>query len=90
MSEKSLRFSDRAVAKALSRAKDEERLDAGEISPSELRVQNSFIKGPGLAKKKVGFSPKCRPQNGDKYFVVDHNGSKGSNKAASRKDDATD
>lgn len=71
MREERFKFSDRAMEKAHSRARDEDRLNAGEVSPANLRQENSFFKSSGFAKKKIGFSPKCRPENGDKYFMVE-------------------
>ncbi|UWR55513.1 3'-5' exonuclease [Phaeobacter inhibens] len=76
MSEKRFKFSDRATEKAKSRARDEDRLKAGEVSPAELRKENSFFMSSGFANKKIGFSPKCRPENGDKYFMADPCGCK--------------
>jgi hypothetical protein len=69
MSDERFKFSDRVKQKALSRDRDEARLKSGEVTTSELRKENAFIKGSGFAKKKIGFSPKCRPKNGDKYFT---------------------
>ncbi|UWQ04931.1 hypothetical protein [Aliiroseovarius crassostreae] len=76
MKQKTFRFGDRAKQKALSRARDEARLKSGEVTPSELRKENAFIKGSGFAKKKIGFSPRYRPENGDKYFMVEPDGIK--------------
>lgn len=71
MREKRFKFSDRAMEKAQSRARDGDRLKAGEVSPADLRKENSFFKSSGFAKKKIGFSPRCRPENGDKYLMVE-------------------
>lgn len=71
MKQKTFRFAERSKQKELSRAHDEARLKSGEVAPSDLRNENAFVKGAGFAKKKVGFSPKCRPENGDKYFMVE-------------------
>ncbi|WP_424943805.1 hypothetical protein [Aliiroseovarius crassostreae] len=54
MKQKTFRFADRAKQKTLSRARDEARLKSGEVTPSELRKENAFIKGSGFAKK-IGF-----------------------------------
>ncbi|UWP88436.1 hypothetical protein [Aliiroseovarius crassostreae] len=76
MKQKTFKFADRAKQKALSRARDEARLKSGEVTPSELRKENAFIKGSGFAKKKNGFSASYRPENGDKYFMVETDGIK--------------
>jgi hypothetical protein len=56
MREERFKFSDRAMEKAHSRARDEDRLKAGEVSPADLRQENSFFKSSGFAKKKIGVS----------------------------------
>lgn len=63
------KFSDRAAEKARMRARDQERLDKGEVSPADLQRENSFFQGR-LKHARIGFSPKCRPKNGDKYSTL--------------------
>ena len=87
MAKRTFRFADRAAEKARSRARDEARLKNGEITPSELRKENAFVKGSGFAKKKIGFSPKYRSENGDKYFMVEPDGIKTVSDAAPKDPD---
>ncbi len=68
---KTFMFSDRAAEKQRSREEDERRIKAGEITPSELRRENAFIKGGGFASKKIGFSSRARPKGGPKYYRAD-------------------
>ncbi|MCA0907724.1 hypothetical protein LCM27_15080 [Ruegeria marisrubri] len=68
---KTFKFTDRAAQKQASRDEDQRRLEAGEISASDLREENSFLRKEGFSAKKIGFSPRCRPKNGDRYFSVD-------------------
>lgn len=81
MSKKTFSFQERAKQKELSRARDQARLEAGEITAAELQKENAFFKGAGFANKKIGFSPKCRPQNGDRYYRVEPDGNKDTSKA---------
>ncbi|MBY6059478.1 hypothetical protein [Leisingera daeponensis] len=74
MNKKTFKFSDRAKEKERGRAGDEAMLKAGKISTSELRRENALVKGFGFAKRKIGFSSKTRPKNGDKYFMVEPDG----------------
>lgn len=70
MSDK-FKFSERQAQKRASREADAKRLAAGEVSAAELSRQNSFVKGGGFAGKKIGFSARCRPENGDRWYSPD-------------------
>lgn len=52
---------NRAAEKARARARDEERLLRGEISPSELQRENLVFRG--FRKDVIGFGPKHRPKS---------------------------
>lgn len=58
---------DRAVEKARARARDEERLRRGEISPYELQRENLLFRG--FRKDVIGFGPKHRPKS-IPYLIV--------------------
>jgi hypothetical protein len=49
-------FKNRAAMKARSRARDEERLKRGEISPQELQRENLIFRG--FRKGVIGFGPR--------------------------------
>lgn len=57
---KKFNFKDRRAQKQASREGDLRHLDDGEISPDELRRENSFIPIEGFRGKKIGFSPDGR------------------------------
>lgn len=65
---KKFNFKDRRAQKQASREGDLRRLDDGEIYPDELRRENSFIPLEGFRGKKIGFLPKCKHENGDRWF----------------------
>ena len=52
---------NRAEEKARARARDEERLRRGEISPQELQQENFVFRG--FRKDAIGFGPKHRPKS---------------------------
>jgi hypothetical protein len=52
---------NRAEEKARARARDEERLRQGEVSPQELQQENFVFRG--LRKDVIGFGPKHRPKS---------------------------
>lgn len=58
---------NRAEEKARSRARDEERLRRGEISPQNLQRENLVF--CGLRKDVIGFGPKHRPKS-TQYLII--------------------
>ena len=52
---------NRAEEKARARARDEERLRRGEISPQELQRENFVFRG--FRKDVIGFGPKHKPKS---------------------------
>jgi len=54
-------LNSRAAEKARARARDEERLRRGEISPQELQRENLLFRG--FRKDVIGFGPKHRPKS---------------------------
>ena len=52
---------NRAEEKARARARDEERLRRGEISPQDLQRENLMFRG--FRKDVIGFGPKHRPKS---------------------------
>lgn len=54
---------NRAAEKARARARDEERLRCGEISPQELQRENLVFRG--FRKDVIGLKPKYKPQGVD-------------------------
>ena len=52
---------NRAEEKARARARDEERLRQGEVSPQELQRENLVF--GGFRKDVIGFGPKHRPKS---------------------------
>lgn len=71
MKEKPFKFSERSEAKARSRDEDLQRLESGKVSASDLRRENAFVKGGGFAGRKIGFSKKHPPENGDRWYSPD-------------------
>ncbi len=71
MRKKSFKFSARSEEKARLRAEDLRRLEIGEISASGLQRENAFVKGNGFAGRKIGFSKKRPPENGDRWYSPD-------------------
>ena len=59
---------NRAAEKARARARDEERLHRGEISPSALQRENLVFRG--VRKDVIGLKPKYKPKGVD--YVLDH------------------
>lgn len=57
----------RAAEKARARARDEERLLRGEISPSALQRENLVFRG--VRKDVIGLKPKYKPKGVD--YVLD-------------------
>lgn len=51
----------RAEEKARARARDEERLRRGEISPQDLQRENLLFRG--FRKDVIGFGPKDKPKS---------------------------
>jgi hypothetical protein len=51
----------RAEEKSRARARDEERLRQGEVSPQELQRENLVF--GGFRKDVIGFGPKHRPKS---------------------------
>lgn len=68
---KTFRFADRAAQKQRAREEDNRRLKDGEVSPSELRKENAFVKGGGFSAGKIGFSRKHPSEHGHKYITRD-------------------
>jgi hypothetical protein len=58
---------NRAEEKARARARDEERLGRGEISPQDLQREN--LRFGGFRKHVMGFGPRHKPQSID-YLVI--------------------
>lgn len=52
---------NRAEEKSRARARDEERLRQGEVSPQELQRENLVF--GGFRKDVIGFGPKHRPKS---------------------------
>jgi hypothetical protein len=52
---------NRAEEKSRARARDEERLRQGEVSPQELQGENLVF--GGFRKDVIGFGPKHRPKS---------------------------
>lgn len=70
MSDK-FKFSERQAQKQASREADAKRLEEGKISPADLRRENAFVKSGGFAARKIGFSKKHPPENGDRWHSPD-------------------
>jgi uncharacterized protein with LGFP repeats len=68
---KTFKFADRAAQKQRAREEDNRRLKDGEVSPSELRKENAFVKGGGFSAKKIGFSKRYPSDRGDRYYTAD-------------------
>lgn len=71
MKQKSFKFSERSEEKARSRTEDLRRLENGEVSAADLRRENAFVKSGGFAGRKIGFSKKHPPENGDRWHSPD-------------------
>lgn len=71
MEKKSFKFSERSDEKAHSRDEGLRRLESGRVSTSELWRENAFVKGGGFVGRKIGFSKKHPPENGDPWYSPD-------------------
>ena len=60
-------LNSRAAEKARARARDEERLRRGEISPQDLQRENLLFRG--FRKDVIGFGPKDRPKFA-RYLII--------------------